>query len=424
LFARRSLSGPSESWSPRRATSVSESSPRGRRSAVDDVIFDYAKGLTDGLAPARAEDAESELAQKDVTAVGIGRASILDWALKDHYTASDVTRYRETLLLAARLGQNEIPPLTVGNMREDFVAKMARDEALRRRKLDNRVEWMIMTALETSAIAYNDGRIKFAVPFGRPLNQTDQAPAGGTWNLNTSDPIGDILAVQEYMWDMYSVRIRRAIASRKVLNSILNSDRFAARSGMVGGTGALPVDPNYLINGWGPQAAIEVVQRQTNLQFIEYDSVYRTRPSARTRSPTTGSSPTTRSTSSRTRGPQPSSGGGDAGLRQDAHLPAPRGQLAARLLRVGAGHGPDPWGVDMGTGVKAFPVFPHMDLTYTMTAEAAVQKAEAEKLARAPQIGRGGFTVNATHPSERRQPAADYIEKNRAAMDKAAGTKR
>jgi hypothetical protein len=57
-------------------------------------------------------------------------------------------------------------------------------------------------------------------------------------------------------------------------------------------------------------------------------------------------------------------------------------------------------------------------------AEAAVQKAEAEKLARAPQIGRGGFTVNATHPSERRQPAADYIEKNRAAMDKAAGTKR
>lgn len=61
----------------------------------DDVIFDYAKGLTDGMAPARAEDAESELAQKDTTFVGIGRASILDWAIKDHYVASDVTRYRE-----------------------------------------------------------------------------------------------------------------------------------------------------------------------------------------------------------------------------------------------------------------------------------------------------------------------------------------
>jgi hypothetical protein len=31
--------------------------------ATDDVIFHYIKGDTDGLAPARAEDAESELAQ-------------------------------------------------------------------------------------------------------------------------------------------------------------------------------------------------------------------------------------------------------------------------------------------------------------------------------------------------------------------------
>src|SRR5690348_8566467 len=63
----------------------------------DDVIFDYAKGLTDGLAPARAEDSESELAQKDDTYVGQGRASVIDWALKDHCSASDVTRYREFL---------------------------------------------------------------------------------------------------------------------------------------------------------------------------------------------------------------------------------------------------------------------------------------------------------------------------------------
>ena len=63
--------------------------------ATDDVIFDYARGLTDGMAPARAEDAESELAQKDLLFGGTGRASIIDWALKDHYRASDVMRYRE-----------------------------------------------------------------------------------------------------------------------------------------------------------------------------------------------------------------------------------------------------------------------------------------------------------------------------------------
>src|SRR5512135_3282122 len=62
--------------------------------ATDDVIFDYLKGgLQDGLAPARAEDAEAELAQKDQLYYGEGRASIIDWALKDKYTASDVTRY-------------------------------------------------------------------------------------------------------------------------------------------------------------------------------------------------------------------------------------------------------------------------------------------------------------------------------------------
>jgi hypothetical protein len=59
----------------------------------DDVIFDYIKdGLSVGLAPARAEDAESELSQKDMLVSGSGRASVIDWALKDEYSASDVTR--------------------------------------------------------------------------------------------------------------------------------------------------------------------------------------------------------------------------------------------------------------------------------------------------------------------------------------------
>src|SRR5687768_5114571 len=68
--------------------------------ATDDVIFDYIKGgFQDGLAPARAEDAEAELAQKDDLLYGSGRAAVIDWSLKDKYTASDVTRYREGLIL-------------------------------------------------------------------------------------------------------------------------------------------------------------------------------------------------------------------------------------------------------------------------------------------------------------------------------------
>ena len=66
----------------------------------DDVIFEYiGNNIQETLAPARAEDAESELAQKDMFMGGEGRASIIDWALKDRYIASDVTRYRDALIL-------------------------------------------------------------------------------------------------------------------------------------------------------------------------------------------------------------------------------------------------------------------------------------------------------------------------------------
>lgn len=334
---------------------------------ADDVIFDYAKGLTTGLAPARAEDAESELAQKDDYSVGTGRASVIDWAIKDHYTASDVTRYQERLLLEQRLGANaqQSFPLTVGSMAEQARAKYARDDALRRRKLDNRMEWMIMTAMETGGISYNDAKVLFSIDFGRPANQTDEAPSGTTWNNSTSDPIGDILAMQEYMYDTYGVRMTRAIASRKVWNSVMNSDRFVARSGLVGATGSLPIDPNYIMDGWGPQAANAILERATGLQAQTYDAVYRTRP--------VGSTTVTNNRFFSEKKilflPDP----GDLADLDDAigfgrtlTSPHPEGNWTPGYYEWEVDT-KDPWGKDRGVGIKAFPIFLHLDLTYTMT---------------------------------------------------------
>ena len=335
--------------------------------ASDDVIFDYARGLTDGMAPARAEDAEAELAQKDLLYGGVGRASVIDWAVKDHYSASDVMRYRESLLIQSRLGVNSVNqlPVTIQSNIDEFRAKIARDDALRRRKLDNRVEWLITQSIENNSIVYNDGRIKFTVTYGRPANQSNQAPAGGTWDLTTSDPIGDILAVQEFMYDLYGVRMTRAITSRKVLNSILNSDRFAARSGMAGGTGALPIDPNYLIDGWGPNAAQAVVERATGLQFIEYDSVYRTRP--------VGSTVITNNRFMSDKKiyflPDPADVAeldDMIGFGKTLTSPHPEGNWQPGYYEWEQDT-KDPWGLDRGAGVKAFPVFPHLEWTYTMT---------------------------------------------------------
>ena len=257
-------------------------------------------------------------------------------------------------------------PVTIQGTLNEFRDKIAKDDALRRRKLDNRIEWLIMQALENSTIVYNDGRIKFTVDYGRPANQTDQAPAGGTWDNTTSDPIGDIIAIQEFMYDLYGVRMNRAITSRRVLNSIMNSDRFAARAGVVGGTPSSPIDLNYLVSGWGPSAAMEILQRQTGIEFVEYDSVYRTRP--------IGSTVVTnnRFLSDNKIFFLPDPADVDElddmiGFGKTLTSPHPEGNWQPGFYEWER-ETEDPWGLDRGAGVKAFPVFPHMEWTYTMTA--------------------------------------------------------
>lgn len=332
--------------------------------ASDDVIFDYTKGLTDGMVNARAEDAESELAQKDLLFGGTGRASVIDWAQKDHYSASDVTRYRENLLVQARLGADVNLPLTVGSMVDDFQGKIARDDALRRRKLDNRLEWLTMTAMSTGAISYNDGKVQFSVDYGRPAGQQAQAPSGALFSLDTCDPIGEFLAVQEFMYDTHGVRMTRALASRKVLNSFMNSTRFIARSGMVNVTGSDPVDPNYLLDGWGPAAAKAVVERATGIQFIEYDSVYRTRPVGSTTITNNRFFPQNRILFL----PDPedvAEVGNELGLGRMLTSPHPEGQWQTGFYEWEE-ETKDPWGLNRGTGIKAFPVFPLMEYTFTM----------------------------------------------------------
>lgn len=343
--------------------------------ATDDVIFEYLKdGFQDGLAPARAEDAEAELAQKDdLGGSGVGRASVIDWSLKDKYTASDVTRYRESLLLqeAARAANLSLPLNFTGRTTEDFVARLARHDAMRRRKLDNRLEWLIMQSVENAGIAYNDGKIKFAVDFGRPADQMNQAPNSGLlFNDESSDPIGDILWMNDLMFERYGVRLKRAITSRKVLNSFWRSDRFLAAAGMpilaAGATTNVPLDPNYLgLQGYNPAAAIALVEQVTGVRFIEYDGFYRTRP--------VGSKVSTNNRFLSENKifflPEEADLGEiddtDIGFAKTLTSPHPEGNWATGYYEW-EDETRDPWMHVRGTGIKAFPVFPYMEYTYSM----------------------------------------------------------
>jgi len=338
----------------------------------DDVIFDYIKGgLQDGLAPARAEDSEAELSQKDTLTYGQGRAAIIDWSLKDRYTASDVTRYREALLAAQALqGQSQVPvPMNwIGRAAEEFESKVARDDQMRRRKLDNRLEWLIMSAIQTNQIAYNDGKIKFTVTYGRPADQQDQAPKSGLYNTTDFDPIGDFIAMNDFMYNKYGIRIHRAIASEKVLNTFWKSSRFIAMTGLVvGGTPSTPIDMNYLMPGqWNPQAALNIIEQATGIRFDPpYDSVYRTRPIGGTTFTNNRFLADDRIYFLPTEADLQEIDDTDIGFAKTLTSPHPEGNWTSGYYEW-EDERRDPWERVRGTGIKAFPVFPYMQYTYTM----------------------------------------------------------
>jgi hypothetical protein len=337
----------------------------------DDVIFEYIKGgLQEGLAPARAEDAEAELAQKDELVYGQGRASLIDWSLKDRYSASDVTRYREDLFLQ----QNAAGVLSqlnynfTGRTVEDFQRRVARHDALRRRKLDNRIEWLITSGLADGVITYNDGKIKFTVNYGRPSGQHNQAPAGGLWGTTNSDPIGDLLGVNQYMLDTYGIKMERGIISTRILNNLWKSNNFLAALGLpiIGGSLNAPLNPNYLgLSGYTPQGALAVVEQATGITFTIYDGFWRSRP--------IGGQTFTRNrfiADDKVILMPGVAGLGEiddteVGFAKTLTSPHPEGNWSSGYYEW-EDETKDPWMHVRGSGIKAFPVFPYMEYTYTM----------------------------------------------------------
>jgi len=243
---------------------------------------------------------------------------------------------------------------------------MARDTARRRRKLDNRMEWLITQALNTGVIAYNDGKIKFSVDYGRPSGQEAQTPTSGTYASTTHDPINDIIKMQQTMYDLYGVKMTRAICSRKFLNSLINSTLFAARTGLVVAAGGTSIDPRYLLDGWGPKAVQAVVEAATELTFIEYDSVYRTRSIGATAVTNTRFLPENKVIFLPDEADINEFDDTGIGFGKTLTSPHPMGGWTAGYY-AWERETTDPWGTDQGSGIKAFPVFPHMDLSFSWT---------------------------------------------------------
>lgn len=340
--------------------------------ASDNVIFDYIKGgLQDGLAPARAEDAEAELAQKDDLLYGAGRAAIVDWSLKDKYTSSDVTRYREDLFVQQQLAgvSSQLSLNYNGRAAAEFQSKIARHDRARRRRLDNRLEWLIMSqAMATGKIIYNDGKIKFTVDFGRPADQQDVVPVSGVWNVGTNanfDPIGDLIAENDKVYNRTGVRFTRGLLSTRIVNSLWKSPRFLAAVGMpvVGGTPNVTLDPNYLgLNGYTPQGALAIVEQATGINFSVYDSVYRTRPVGGTTFTNNRFVADDKVILFPSEGDLGEIDDTEIGFAKTLTAPHAEGNWSSGWYEW-EDESKDPWMHVRGSGIKAFPVFPYMEYT-------------------------------------------------------------
>ena len=341
-------------------------------------MFEYIQsGLQDVLAPARAEDAEAKLMQSDEFLNSVGRANVIDWAFKNKYTASDVTRYRNALTLAANTQNLNLSLNPIESAIAQFERTLSRDDARRKRSLDNRLEWMVMSSLDTGKLTYNDGKVTFQLNWGRPADQDGIVPASGVWDINnTFDPIGDIKAVQAAALARYNITLNRGIISQKIVNNIWHSNRFFAAVGLpvIGGTTNVPIDMNYLVPGYTEQAALNILQQSTGVTFTVYDSVYQTRPvgsNTVTNNRFTNEKSITLLPDPNPDPNQPYSVGlseiddTEIGFCKMLTSPHAEGNWQSGFYEW-EDVSRDPWLHVRGSGIKAFPVFPYMKYTYSM----------------------------------------------------------
>lgn len=333
----------------------------------DDVVFDIVNGGGGIMAPARSSDAEAKLWASTEFYSGRGEASTIDWALKNHYTASDIQTYRDFLSMVEETEETGKFKLYGDKLTKGFQGKVARDTKGRKSALDRRIEWLITQGLFAAKIEYTDDDLPWVVNFGRPADQHQQAPKSGSYATDQHDPLGDFFDVKEKISKKWHIDIDRAVCSTKFLNTLWKSKYFRLLAGFAPGTTIAPEEVNYLLPGFGPQTAIDIIKRETGIQFIISDNVRRVVDPA---------------------------GPGNTFLSvrytpEDEVLFLPNESQLAEYddTSIGFGkvltsphpangfnpgwyswekdHGVDPWGYTIGSGIKAFPVLPHMYLTYS-----------------------------------------------------------
>lgn len=183
-------------------------------SATEETMWDIVRAVSP-MANFRAIDGESEIVGEQ--AFDRGYADIVDIAVKTRFNASDLRKIKEAGML----------PIVDGST--SFVQKQA-DEAKRKirraierlkLRVDNRIEWLQINALQ-GTISFT-GKVVFSVDYGIPGDQKGLTPTTVWSNHTSADPLGDLQAWQQVVLENSGVLPNVVIMSRKALNHAMYS---------------------------------------------------------------------------------------------------------------------------------------------------------------------------------------------------------
>lgn len=183
---------------------------------TDETVWDVVKS-GNGIGSLRAYDAEAKVigAEKYDQVV----ASITDMADKRMLSLSDIRVLREA-------GENPYRDNSMAQaMAQRAERKVTKELARLRRRIENRLEWLQINALQ-GEINYSDSsrNIEIALDYGVPAGQKGLTPSIAWSDYANSDPISDIQTWLELVIENTGVTPQQIMMSRKNLNHIARND--------------------------------------------------------------------------------------------------------------------------------------------------------------------------------------------------------
>ena len=280
-----------------------------------------------GIANYRAADAEAELKGKDILQQII--LEIADIAKKERFNTTDVQAIRE----AGELPVLDDAPTLIAQIGAQARVKFRESLEELRRQCDNRIEWhSIQALLGTISVT---SPVVFSVDFGIPSTQTGLTPTVQWDTTATSTPSDDLVAWQETVNDATGVVPDGCLMSRKAL---LYASKAAAFRDVVKQAG------EFLFS---IKQVKSLLQDHTGLAISIYDAMYHTRAS-------TGTLTSTRMLDYHKIILYPSNLP-TPGLGRNLTCPHPHGNYQPGFYTWDDTK-KDPWGYEVGVGIKCFPV--------------------------------------------------------------------